>query len=121
MLRTLKSANFLTRPGIGGVGVGDDSKARYNNKVNNEVDNKDEVRKKGQNLSKFKNLFKFKKTESGFFISRARMAFTQRRQAFIKALILYHFDLEYHIQVEIDESSYAIGGVFNQLTSDNLG
>ena len=39
----------------------------------------------------------------------------------MKALILYHFDLEHHIWVETNALSYAIGGVFNQLTSDNLG
>ena len=68
---------------------------------------------------KGRNLFKSKKTDSCFLTSGARMAFTKLRQAFIKALILHHFDLERHIRVETDISAYAIGGVLSQLTSDN--
>ena len=83
---------------------------------NVEVDGgKVEVGEKGWNLSKSK------KTESGFLTSGARKAFTKLRQVFVKAPIHHHFDLEHHIQVEIDTSGYAIGGVFSQLTSDNLG
>ena len=74
-----------------------------------------EVGKKGRNS------FKSKKTELGFLIFGAKKAFTKLRQAFIKAPILYHFDPERHIWVWTDASGYAIGGVFNQLTSDNLG
>ena len=73
------------------------------------------VGEKGRNLSKSK------KTESDFLTSGIRKAFTKLRQAFIKALILYHFDLERHIRIETDASGYAIGGVFSQLTLDNLG
>ena len=40
---------------------------------------------------------------------------------FVEALILNHFDLEYHIQIEIDASGYAIGRIFSQLTLDDLG
>ena len=43
------------------------------------------------------------------------------RQAFLKAPILYHFDPDCHIRIETDASGYAIGGVLNQLTSDDLG
>ena len=50
-----------------------------------------------------------------------KQAFTHFRQAFTKALIFWHFDLEYYIQIETNASSYAIGGVLSQLTSDNLG
>ena len=39
---------------------------------------------------------------------------------FVKVLILQHFNLEYHIQVEMDISGYAIIGVLSQLTSDDL-
>lgn len=34
-----------------------------------------------------------------FFISEASLAFTRLRKAFIKALILYYFDLKYHIRI----------------------
>ncbi len=43
------------------------------------------------------------------------------RQAFLKALILNHFDPERHIRIETDASGYAIGEVLSQLTSDDSG
>ena len=57
----------------------------------------------------------------GYLSPDARRAFTQLRQTFTKAPILWHFDSECHIQIEIDMSSYAIGGVLSQLTLDNFG
>ncbi len=43
------------------------------------------------------------------------------RQAFIKALILYYFDLKYYIWIETNILGYAIGEIFSQLIFDNLG
>ena len=40
---------------------------------------------------------------------------------FIEAPILNHFDSEHDIQIETNVLSYAIGGIFSQLTSDDLG
>ena len=57
--------------------------------------------------------------ELGFLTSGARRVFAKLRQAFIKAPILHHFDPEHHIRVETDVSGYIIGGVFNQLTSND--
>lgn len=51
------------------------------------------------------------------FISKASLTFTQLKKIFIKALILYYFNLERYIQIKTNASSYAIGGVLNQLTS----
>ena len=90
MLRTLNTKSVRPKKSI--VGVGGDSKAGCNwskivDKVDNEVDDEfnkevdDEVEKKGWNPSKSKNqsnsknLSKSKKTELGFLISGARMAF----------------------------------------------
>ncbi len=56
-----------------------------------------------------------------FFISEARQAFTELRQAFVKAPILNHFDLERHIQIKIDTSGYTISRILRQMTLDNLG
>ena len=81
----------------------------------------DEVRKKGRKTSKSKESFKSKTVESDFFTPGAKLAFTQLRQVFLKAPILYHFDLERYIQIETYASGYAVGGVFSQLTSDDLG
>ena len=52
----------------------------------------------------------------GYLTPNARRVFTQLRQAFTKAPILRHFDLECHIRIETDASGYGIGGVLSQLT-----
>ena len=126
MLKTAK-------PRKGGDGVGGDSKARCSrNEIDGsgmddiEVDGNevevDEVGKKGRKTSNSKNLFKSKKMlRSDFLTPGAKLAFTKLRQAFLKTPILYHFDSERHIRIETDVSGYAIGGVLNQLSSDNLG
>ena len=50
---------------------------------------------------------------TGYLIPDAKRAFTKLRQAFTKALILKHFDLECHIRIETDTSGYAIGRVLS--------
>ncbi len=55
-----------------------------------------------------------------FLTPGARKAFTKLRQAFVKALILNHFDPKYYIQIETDVFTYAISRILNQLTSDDL-
>ena len=67
-----------------------------------------EVGKKVRKTSKSK-----KTVGSDFFISRARLAFTELRQAFVKASILHYFDLERHIQIETNVLGYAISRVFS--------
>ena len=81
----------------------------------------DEVGKKVQKTSKSKNSSKSKKAigPSDFLTLGAKLAFTELRQAFLKALILHHFDLEHHIRIETNASGYAIIGVLSQLTSDD--
>ena len=56
--------------------------------------------------------------ESMFLTLDARKTFNHLRQAFIKAPILRHFDLECYIRIETNASGYAIGGVFDQLSTD---
>ena len=53
--------------------------------------------------------------ESNFLTPNAKKAFNHLRLAFIKALILQHFDLESHILIETYASSYTIDGVLSQL------
>ena len=124
MLKT--SSTESTKPRKGVVGVDDSSRAGRNGggldgsemddvKVDGGEVGNNEVEKKGRNLSKSK------KTELGFLTAGAKMAFTELRQAFIKALILHHFDPEHHIWVETDASGYATSGVLSQLTSDDSG
>ena len=123
MLKTSSTESVEPRKGI--VGVGGGSKVRRDRggldgsgmddvEVDGSEVGDNEIGKKGRNLSKSK------KTESGFLTSRARMAFTKLRQAFIKAPILYHFDSKCHIWVETDMSSYAIDWVLSELTLDDL-
>ena len=53
------------------------------------------------------------KAETSFFTPKAKLAFTQLRQAFVEAPILHHFDAESHIRIEIDVLGYAIGSVLS--------
>ena len=113
------------QPKKGGDGVDDDSRAgRGGSKINGsgmdniEIDGSevevDEVRKKGQKTSKFKNSSKSKKTvKSDFFTPGTKLMFTKLRQAFLKALILHYFDPERHIRIEMDISGYAISRIFS--------
>ena len=57
------------------------------------------------------------KAGTGFFTLKARLAFTQFRQTFVEAPILYYFDPESHIWIEINISGYAIGSILGQLFS----
>ena len=74
---------------------------------------------KSKKPSKSRNSPNFDTTKAGpsFLTSQARAAFNRLRLAFNKAPILWHFDLEYHIRIEIDVLGYAICGVLSQLAS----
>lgn len=78
-----------------------------------------------RNLPKFKklnnkkseNLTRIRTTgEPIFLTSITRKAFEYLRQAFTKALILQHFDLESHLQMKIDTLGYTIEIVLSQLS-----
>ena len=55
-----------------------------------------------------------------YLAPETKLAFTELRQAFLKASILHHFEPEYHMRIETDVSGYAIGRVLNQLILDDL-
>ena len=55
-----------------------------------------------------------------FLTPIAKKIFNYLRQAFVKALILQHFDSKCHIQIETNSSSHAIGEVLIKLTPDQL-
>ncbi len=75
------------------------------------------IRAEKAEASRVKNL-----GQSGSFLtSKARKAFTELRQVFVKAPILNYFNLERHIRIETDASGFAIGGILSQLTLDDLG
>ena len=80
--------------------------------------------KKQAKMTKSKNLVKSKnhdfppnsrnrKAETGFFTFKARLAFIQLKQMFIKTPIFIHFDPECHIRIKINASDYAIGDVLS--------
>ena len=131
MLKTSSTESAEPRKGVVGVGggsrAGRDRGGIDGSEMNDvEVDGGevevDEVGKKAQKTSKSKNLSKSQKTVgSDFLISGAKLAFTELRQAFLKAPILHHFNLDYHIRIETDVSGYAISGVLSQLILDDSG
>ena len=135
ILKTSRNTESKTQPGEAKVEIGGSSRAEHDGRRiridDDEVDGDevevnevedDEVGKRVQKLSKSKNLFKSKKiVRSDFFTPRAKLAFTELRQVFVKAPILHHFDPKRHIRIKTDASGYAISGVLNQLTSDNSG
>lgn len=61
-----------------------------------------------------------KKSETEFFTLEARLTFAKLRQAFNTTPILNYLDLQYNIWIEINASSYVIGRILIQLTSNSL-
>ena len=51
----------------------------------------------------------------------AKVAFTQSKKVFTKALIFYHFDPKSHIWIKTGGFGNTIGRVLSQRTLDNLG
>ena len=73
-------------------------------------------------INSFKNLMhmpNIRATGRATFLTfNAKKAFNHLSQAFIKALIFQHLDLESHIQIEIDVLGYAIVGVLSQFNKN---
>ena len=126
----------LAKPKKSITRVGNNSKEKHGNRAklgdrdkvggseidDNKVDNNNVAEEKNhQKISKFKKLFKPKKTKLCFFIFKTRLAFTKLKQAFVKVPIFYHFDPKCHIWIEMDVLSYVICGIFSQLALNNLG
>lgn len=55
-----------------------------------------------------------------FLTFYTRQTFNYLEQAFIKALILQHFDLKYYIQIEINVSNYTIRRILGQFNLNQL-
>ena len=70
-------------------------------------------------LSKSRNSTNFDAIKNGskFFTLNTRIAFNRLWLAFTEALILWHFYLEYYIQIKTNILGYAIGRVLSQLIS----
>ena len=52
---------------------------------------------------------------SNFLPFEAKLVFLRLKQAFTEVSILYDFDPERYIRIEIDASGYAISGILSQL------
>ncbi len=76
------------------------------------------IRAEKSEVFRAKNL---KNQSRSFLIPETRKAFTKLTKAIVEAPILNHFDPKHHIWIEKDASNYIISGIFNQLTSDDLG
>ena len=83
---------------------------RANETVKNSSKSKKSKNEKSGNSTRAKDIGAMGKPM--FLTANARKAFNQLRQAFIKALIQL-FDLESHIQIQINALSYVIGKVFS--------
>lgn len=75
---------------------------------------------KKSDLVKAQKSAKRNSSETDFLIFKTKKAFIYLKKAFIKVLIIYHFDPERHIRIEIDLSGYTIYVVLNQITSDQI-
>lgn len=59
----------------------------------------------------------YKATDNSYFLTlNTKSTFSQLRQAFIEALILYYFDSKYYIKIKIDASNYVIYDILSYLT-----
>ena len=124
----LKTSNTeSTEPKKGVVAIGNSGREKHKGKAKpvnrhevggNEVDDEvDDKVGKNQKISKSKKMI----GSLDFLIPEAKLAFTKLRQAFLKALILYHFNLKRHIWIETDVSGYTISKILSQLTLNDLG
>ncbi len=122
MLKTTSVAGPAKKPEQGGQGIqmedqGEKVPTQKSRKDPKTTKSKKWIRAEKAEASRAKNL-----GQSGsFLIADARRAFTELRQAFLKAPISNHFDQERHIRIETDAVGYTIGGVLSQLTSDDSG
>ena len=126
MLKTTKSTGSATNPKKTNNEVDGNIAARGSIVGGGEAINQINPTKKEKQvkITKFKNLIKSKnhdfppnsrnrEVKTGFFIPKARLAFIHLRQAFIEALILYHFDPKCYIRIETNISGYAIGEILS--------
>lgn len=122
MLKTLTTKSVKFRKNR--IKVDGDVRSKFDNsEVNGNMVDGNEIR--DDELAKKKNYqktFEFKKSvrSLGFFIFKDKLIFIKLKQAFVKTLIFYHFNLECHIQIKTNISHYTIDKVFSQLVLNNL-
>ena len=127
MLKTTRSTESAANPKetegeVGGNSVVGNSMVGGGEAINSTKGKNQAKTTKSKILVKSKNhdfpKSRIEKVGTGFFTPEARLAFTQLRQAFVKAPILYHFDPKNYIRIKTNASGYAIGGILSQLFSE---
>ena len=94
------------------------------NKVVNSGDRADETVVNSSKSKKSKNEKSENSTHIGatrkptFLTPIAMKVFNRLKQTFTEAPILRHFNSKCHIRIKTNASSYAIGGILSQLSSD---
>ena len=118
--QVLVTNKMLAADEVGGVKNGDEliekcGKLLKTGKLSKSGNSKGKKSAKSKKLSKSGNSPNFDITEAGpsFLTPKARAIFNCLRLAFMKAPILRHFDLEYHIWIKTDVSDYVIGGMLS--------
>lgn len=56
---------------------------------------------------------------ANFLTPKAKLTFLQLREVFIKAFIIYYFDLKCYIWIKIDTFDYSIDGILSQLIMES--
>ena len=120
MLKTASAAGPAVGDEQDGKGIqvenGDEKELTQKSRKSHMAKSKKWIQVEKSEAAKAKNL----NSQSVLFLTpKAKKAFIKLRQAFVKALILNHFDPERHIRIETDVSGYTIGGILSQLTSDD--
>ena len=110
MLKKAKSSNSASKLGDNDNEVVQDV---------GKVDNKN-LSKKSKYINSGIQMYIGVTKEPTFLTTSAKKAFNSLKQMFTKALIFWHFDPECHIRIQTITSSYAIGKVLSQPTSDHL-
>ena len=122
MLKTTRSTGSAanseeTEGEVGGDNVVGDSVVGAGEATNSTKGRNQAKMTKSKILIKSKNhdfpKFRAEEAGMGYLTPKARLAFTQLRQAFVEAPILHHSNPECHIRIETDVLGYAIGGVLS--------
>ena len=87
------------------------------NKVVGDGDGSETVRNSSRKLTRMPNIGAI--GEPNFLTLNAKKAFNHLQLAFIKVLILQHFDSENYIWIKIGALGYTIDGVLSQLNLDS--
>ena len=103
------------------LGVDDNKTIKVGGRVDEMVRNLSKSKRLKNTKSEIPTYINFGAMREPIFLTpSARKTFNRLRQAFIKAPILQHFDLECYIQIKTNASGYTISEVVSQLSTNWL-